>query len=66
ASNLHARLRDYHAGDTVTITVFRDESLVRHRVRLGDAPEDTCYLEVETDPGEVSRKLQDAWLEAAS
>jgi predicted metalloprotease with PDZ domain len=65
ASNLHTRLRDHHAGDVVTITVFRDEALVRHRVKLANAPEDTCYLEVETDLSEAAHKLQDAWLNTA-
>ncbi len=62
ARNLDARLRDHRAGDTVTITTFREELLMRHRVKLGDAPEDTCYLEIETDADSAAEKHRKAWL----
>jgi predicted metalloprotease with PDZ domain len=62
ANNLDARLRDHHTGDTVTVTVFRDETLMRHRVTLADPPEDTCYLEFDEDPDDVAVKLRDGWL----
>ena len=62
ASNLDARLRDHHKGDAVTITVFRDESLMRHRVVLTAWPDDTCYLELDPDPDASMKKLRDGWL----
>jgi len=62
AGNLDARLRDHHKGDTITITVFRDEALIRHQARLTASPEDTCYLELDTDPDATTKKRRDAWL----
>jgi predicted metalloprotease with PDZ domain len=62
AQNLDARLRDHHAGDTVTISAFREESLLRHRVKLGTAPEDTCYLEIDSDADSEAEKLRKAWI----
>ncbi len=62
ALNLDDRLRDHHAGDTVTITTFREESLLRHRVKLGEAPEDTCYLEIDSGADSAAEKHRKAWL----
>lgn len=62
AANLDARLRDYHASDTVTLTVFRDECLMRHRVKLTKPPEDTAYIEIDTDPNEDALERRQAWL----
>ncbi len=64
AENVDARLRDYQAGDTVTVTVFRDQILQRLRVRFREAPRDTCYMEVDAS---VAPSVQDArkrWLDA--
>ncbi len=66
ARNLDDRLRDHHAGDTVTITTFREELLMRHQVKLGEAPEDTCYLEIETDADSQAEKHRNAWFEDTS
>jgi predicted metalloprotease with PDZ domain len=62
AQNLDARLRDHHAGDTVTISAFREEVLSRHRVKLGAASEDTCYLEIDSDADSEAEKHRNAWL----
>ena len=62
AQNLDARLRDHHAGDSVTITAFREESLLRHRVKLGAPPEDTCYLEIDADVDSDTEKRRKDWL----
>jgi predicted metalloprotease with PDZ domain len=62
AQNLDARLRDHRAGDTVTISAFREEALLRHRVKLGEAPEDTCYLEIDSDADSEAEKHRNAWL----
>lgn len=43
-SNLDERLREYHAGDRVTLTVFRNDELLRCRARLTGPPEDTWAL----------------------
>jgi len=65
AANLDSRLRDHHEGDAVTLTVFRDHSLMRHRVTLGRAPEDTCYLEADPDTDGATQEEQAAWLGSA-
>jgi predicted metalloprotease with PDZ domain len=62
ADNLDSRLRDHHEGDSVTITVFRDHNLMRHRVTLAPAPEDTCYLVLDSDVGSAVAKARERWL----
>jgi predicted metalloprotease with PDZ domain len=65
AANFDARLRDHLAGNTVTITVFRDETLLRHKVKLAKAPENVCYLQLDPDPDSDAQVLSAAWLAAA-
>jgi predicted metalloprotease with PDZ domain len=62
AANFDARLRDHHAGNTVTITVFRDEALLRHKVKLAEAPRDVCYLQLDADSDHAAQGLRDGWL----
>ena len=62
AGNLDSRLREHHVGDTVTISVFRDEHLMRFQIKLGGPPEDTCYLELDSDPDAATEKMRTAWL----
>ena len=62
ARNIDSRLRDHHEGDTVTITVFRDHHLMRHRVTLGLAPEDTCYLQIDAEADAVAEQARGDWL----
>lgn len=62
AANFDARLANHRAGDTVTVTVFRDHKLTRHRVRLGKAPEDTCYLTLDATADVEREKERSKWL----
>ncbi len=62
AENADSRLRDHHVGDTVTLTVFRDHRLLRHRVRLGAPPEDTCYLTIDADAEDDVVAQRNTWL----
>jgi predicted metalloprotease with PDZ domain len=62
AGTLDLRLREHHVGDTVIISVFRDEHLLRFPVKLGAPPEDTCYLELDGDPDARTEKMRAAWL----
>jgi predicted metalloprotease with PDZ domain len=62
AANLDERLREHHAGNTVTICVFRDEHLMRFKVRLAAPPEDAYYLEFESEPDERVLAMRNAWL----
>jgi predicted metalloprotease with PDZ domain len=61
ADNLDSRLRDYQAGDRVTITVFRDHRLMNLKVRLGQPPEDTYYLVMDAEADEAADERA-AWL----
>ncbi len=65
ADNIDERLRDYHEGDIVTITVFRDHSLMRHRVKLGAALEEVCYLLVDENADSASESARNSWLEVS-
>jgi predicted metalloprotease with PDZ domain len=62
AENLDLRVREHHVGDTVTISVFRDEHLMRFPVKLAAPPEDTCYLELDSEPDVSTEKMREAWL----
>ena len=55
SANLAIRLREHHAGDSVTITAFRRDELMRFRVALEEAPNDTCYLTIADDDRHVDR-----------
>jgi predicted metalloprotease with PDZ domain len=61
-ANIDTRLREYHAGDRVTISVFRSDALLKFKVRLIDPPEDTCWLELDPEPSEEAKTNQRAWL----
>lgn len=65
ANNLDSRLRDHHEGDNVTITVFRDHNLMRHRVTLESVPEDTCYLVLDSDADSAATQERERWLHQA-
>ena len=62
AENLDRRLRDHHADDAVTITVFRDHHLMRHRVTLSSPPDDTCVLTIDEDADSGAKAQRKSWL----
>ena len=62
ADNADSRLRDHHVGDTVTLAVFRDHRLLRHRVSLAAPPEDTCYLTIDADAEDDVVAQRNTWL----
>ncbi|MEX2496842.1 MAG: PDZ domain-containing protein [Woeseia sp.] len=64
AASLNTRLLEYHAGDRVTVTVFRNDVLLRFKVKLDEPPEDTCYLTLDADPSEQSHRNLESWLAA--
>ena len=61
-SNLEERLGDYHPGASATVSVFRRDELMRFRVRLSDAPANTCYLAIDDDCSEVQQQRRETWL----
>ena len=62
AENLDARLRDYHAGDTVKFTVFRDHRLLNLKVRLVKPRDDTYYLTVDDEADVDAERERLSWL----
>mgnify|MGYP001825269091 CR=1 FL=1 len=62
ADNIDSRLRDHHVGDTVTVTVFRDHRLMRHRVTLESPPDDTCVLSIDEDARGAADEQRTDWL----
>jgi predicted metalloprotease with PDZ domain len=60
-ANFDTRLREYHAGDRVTISVFRTDALLKFKVRLVDPPDDTCWLEADPELSEEGQARQRAW-----
>ena len=62
AQNLHVRLGEYRPGDELGLSVFRRDELLRLRVTLDDAPEDTCYLKLDSGESDEARSRRDAWL----
>lgn len=62
AGNIDRRLRDHREGDAVTVTVFRDHNLMRHRVTLEPAPEDTCYLLLDDEADSSVGDERKRWL----
>jgi predicted metalloprotease with PDZ domain len=55
------RLCERGAGGTVRLTVFRRDELVEVPVRLGEAPEDTVWLEPLPEPTPAQRAAFEAW-----
>ena len=62
ARNAAVRLGEYRAGDEVTLTVFRRDELLRLKVTLDAAPEDTCYLVADADASDEHVKNRESWL----
>ena len=65
AGNVQSRLARYAPGDAVTISVFRNDELLRLAATLEESPTTTCYLTVEADVGEASSSHRQAWLGTA-
>jgi len=60
--NIDSRLREYHSGDKVTLTVFRRDELIRFSVTLESPPADTCYLTEELDSSAAAEERKRSWL----
>ena len=63
--NIDSRLKGYHAGDKVQISVFRGDELLTCTVRLQEPPADTCYLELVADVDKSVEQRRTAWLSGA-
>jgi predicted metalloprotease with PDZ domain len=62
ATNIDTRIREHHAGDRLTFTMFRNDTLLNFRIKLIEPPEDTCWLELDETRNEEAEQRQSAWL----
>jgi predicted metalloprotease with PDZ domain len=62
ASSFDNRLKGYHAGDKVQVSLFRGDELLKFAVRLEEPPADTCYLELLSDTDKDTEQRRNAWL----
>lgn len=63
AANCDRRLRTYRDGDTLELVVFCGDELVTTSIQLVDAPESTCYLDIDRDADAMAIARQAAWLQ---
>jgi len=61
-ANIDARLREYHAGDRITLSIFRRDQLMNLNIVLEEAPQDTCYLVIDNDASDAAEKNRRSWL----
>jgi len=62
SSNFDSRLQGHHAGDTVQMTVFRGDEMLKFAVTLEEPPADTCYLELIAEIDKSTEQRRSAWL----
>jgi predicted metalloprotease with PDZ domain len=61
-SGSDTRIRRYRPGDKSELTVFRGDELLTLKLTWAEAPNDTCYLEVDADASETAVKYREDWL----
>ena len=64
AGNNRRRLKSYRDGDELDLVVFRGDALMTTRIRLANAPEDTCYLRIDNDADLGVVSLRNDWLQS--
>ena len=64
AANCDRRLRTYRDKDTLELVVFRGDELLSMKIRLAEAPKNTCYLQIKPDAGDKAEANRNAWLHA--
>jgi len=62
--NCDRRLRSYRAGDKLDLVVFRGDELLTTRVKLSEAPENTCFLKIDSDADAIATARRAAWLQS--
>jgi predicted metalloprotease with PDZ domain len=65
AANCDRRLRTYRDKDKLELVVFRGDELITTKIRLEDAPENTCYLKLDREADTAVLGMQAAWLQAS-
>ena len=61
-SSLPKQLERFNAGETVSVTVFRDDELKEFMVTLAEAIEDTCVLSFNEQSEDDALHLRKAWI----
>ncbi|MBT8080225.1 MAG: PDZ domain-containing protein [Gammaproteobacteria bacterium] len=62
AADLDRTLRDHYPGDVVTISVFRRDEFMQFPVTLAEPPDDTCFLVIDDNAGDVAVGKRSAWM----
>jgi predicted metalloprotease with PDZ domain len=65
-STFDQQLREYSAGDRVTLTVFRRDELMKFRLTLAEPPEDTAWLTLDPESDAAAEAKRNAWLTGRS
>jgi predicted metalloprotease with PDZ domain len=65
AANCNQRLRCYRDGEKLKLVVFRGEDLLTMTIKLAEAPQDTCYLSIDTDTDDKVTQRRQEWLQTA-
>jgi len=63
AANCDRRLKTYREGDKLDLVVFRGDELLTLRIKLAEAPESTCYLQLDDEADADALARQAAWLQ---
>jgi predicted metalloprotease with PDZ domain len=61
---LTARVEEKHPGDTIVLTVFRQDDLREFRIKLGGRREEKYRILPTTDASDMQRKIYESWLAA--
>jgi predicted metalloprotease with PDZ domain len=64
AANCDRRLRSYRAGDSLELVVFRGDELISTEISPANAPENTCFLHLDSDADAMAIARQAAWLQS--
>ncbi len=56
------RIRRYRPGDKTELTVFRGDELLTLKLVWDEAPDDTCYLQIDADVEAQPKKRREDWL----
>lgn len=63
AANSDRRLRTYRDKDLLELVVFRGDELLTTKIRLEEAPQNTCFLQLDQEADAGALGLQAAWLQ---
>jgi predicted metalloprotease with PDZ domain len=61
-SAIEKLLRRRRVGETLTVHAFRRDELIAAALTLASAPDDTCWLSVDTAADDAARARRAAWL----